>query len=159
MKEPKLIGRMGDSVCNRCQTTIDANTRVCDCPDLPHVPTVLKPEDQKAMIDSLPVNYLIWSKKRGGAWYRPDNSGYTDNPDIAGRYTAVEANRTNLGTHGDCVGYHESAKFVTKNRNEYLRRKRQLLRNCMETMTPQQVLDMMPELVNERIDLLVRSLI
>jgi hypothetical protein len=109
--------------------------------------------------DGDPQEWLIWSKKRGGAWYRPDSSGYTDNPDIAGRYTEVQANNAHTDTHGDCVGYHESANFVTKKRNEYLRKKRGLLRNCMETMTPHQVLDMMPGLINERIDLLVRSLI
>lgn len=103
--------------------------------------------------------YLIWSKDRGGAWYRPESAGYTINPDIAGRYTKQEADNTHLGTHGDCVGYLESSPFVTKKRNEYLQRKRKEIRCCLETMTPQQVIDVMPELIKERIDMLIRKVI
>ena len=33
--------------------------------------------------------WLIW--KRGRGYYRPNRSGYTDNPDAAGRYTRAEA--------------------------------------------------------------------
>lgn len=103
------------------------------------------------------VKFLIWSKKRGGAWYRPDSAGYTINPDIAGRYAKEKADEVSKGTHGDCVGYPENSQFVTRKRNEYLQRKRQFIRSCLETMTPQQVLDMMPELIKERIDLQQRG--
>jgi len=101
--------------------------------------------------------YLIWSKKRCGAWYRTDSKGYTENPDIAGRYTKAAADNTTVGTYGDCVAYPENSPFVSRKRNEYLQKKSQSIRSCLETMTPQQVLDIMPELIKERIDLQRRN--
>lgn len=103
--------------------------------------------------------WLIWFKKRGGSWYRPEANGYTINPDIAGRFTLTEAKRLCGSTHGDCIYYLETSPFVTRKRNEYLHLKRREVRGCLETMTPQQVLEIMPSLVSERIDLQKRDAI
>jgi hypothetical protein len=103
------------------------------------------------------VKFLIWSKKRGGEWYRTDSRGYVDNPDIAGRFTEEEARAVAAASHGDCVAYHESERFVARKRNEYLDTKRRAIRGCLQTMTPQQIIDTMPVLINERIELLIRG--
>lgn len=103
------------------------------------------------------VIFLIWSRKRGGAWYRSDSRGYVDNPDVAGRFTEEEARQVEASSHGDCVAYHEAERFVARKRNEYLEGKRKAIRSCLQTMTPQQIIDTMPVLINERIELLIRG--
>lgn len=105
------------------------------------------------------MEYLVWSKKRGGAWYRPESSGYTINPDIAGRYPESVARGWAVQSHGDLVAYAENSSFVARKRNEYMRQKQSAIRSCLETMTPQQFMSLIPELVAERIDMLVRQVI
>lgn len=43
------------------------------------------------------VWYLIWSNEHG-AWWMPDNDGYTTDIDDAGRYSKNEANRVVLNS-------------------------------------------------------------
>jgi hypothetical protein len=107
----------------------------------------------------MPNVFLIWSNKHGGAFYRADSRGYTENPDIAGRFTEEECIEVRNDTHGDCVGAHEKSIFVAEKRREYLNKKRVAVRSCLQTMTPKQVLEIMPDLVQERIDLFMKGVI
>jgi hypothetical protein len=102
--------------------------------------------------------YLIWSNKHGGAFYRPESQGYTINPDIAGRFTEEEAQREEASTsYGDCIPCPETSMFVAIKRKEYLNKKQVQIRSCLETMTPKQVLEILPDLVQERIVLLMKG--
>ena len=101
--------------------------------------------------------FLIWSKKRGGAWYRPESKGYTLNTAIAGRFTEIDAKEICAPSHGECVYYRNDHMFVSGKHCEFMADRQRAIRGCLETMTPQQVLDIMPELIKERIDIQRRN--
>lgn len=103
------------------------------------------------------MNYFIWSKKHGGAFWRKGGHGYIDNPDMAGRFSEEEAQSICDPTHGECKFYRVTDKFIFNKRTEYVEKKKRMIRSCLETMTPKQVLEVMPELVQERIDLLMKD--
>lgn len=126
-----------------CKSTVDTSTMQCQC------------DKEKPPVDSL-GKFLIWSKKYGGAWYRANSRGYVDNPDVAGRFTEDEATAIASGCK-DLKAVTEFSAFAVCKRNDYMLKKLRLIRGCLETMTPQQVLELVPHFVSERIELQRRN--
>ena len=102
-------------------------------------------------------NFLIWTSAHGGAWYRKESRGYTINPDIAGRFTEKYAANLQKLSHGECVGYHETSDFVREARTLHMDTKRIEIKYAMQTMTPMQIEEIMPEIVRERAELYERA--